>query len=139
MWQNDATQRVAVVWALKEQLLGWDWLAQDGVAGWSLSPPGLNGDSKPDLVFQNDARQVVVWYRRCQGGTFLDGLAVVNGVTAGASFTADFNGDGRPDLVFQGDARQVAVWVWAVPGKYLLRWDWLASTGVTGFLVVGAW
>ena len=84
VWQNDATQQV-VVWYMGgpqgNSYLGSDWLAQDGVAGWYVVATGdFNGDGKPDLVWQNDARQVVVWYMGGAQGRYLPlvGLAVVN-------------------------------------------------------------
>ena len=146
VWQNDATQQV-VVWYLGgpqgNSYLGSGWLAQDGVAGWYVVATGdFNGDGKPDLVWQNDARQVAVWYMGgAQGNTFLrwDWLSST-GVTGWRVVgTGDFNGDGKPDLVFQNDARQVAVWyMGGAQGNAFLSWDWLSSTGVTGWRVVGA-
>ena len=43
-----------------------------GVDGWRLMATGdFNGDGTPDLVWQNDARQAVVWYMiGSQGSVF---------------------------------------------------------------------
>jgi hypothetical protein len=145
VWQNDATQQV-VVWYLGgpqgNSYLGWDWLAQGGVAGWYVVATGdFNGDGKPDLVWQNDARQVAVWYMGgAQGNTFLwwDWLSST-GVTGWRVVgTGDFNGDGKPDLVWQNDARQVVVWyMGGAQGNTSLWWDWLgAYDPVPGWRVI---
>jgi FG-GAP-like repeat/FG-GAP repeat len=145
VWQNDATQQV-VVWYLGgpqgNTLVGSSWLAQDGVAGWYVVATGdFNGDGKPDLVWQNDARQVAVWYMGgAQGNTLLWGDWLSSSGVPGwrVVSTGDFNGDGKPDLVWQNDARQVAVWYMGGPqGNTFLWWDWLSSTGVTAWRVVG--
>ena len=146
MWQNDATQQV-VVWYLGgpqgNSYLGSDWLAQDGVAGWYVVATGdFNGDRKPDLVWQNDARQVVVWYMGgAQGSTFLwwDWLSSTGITDWRVVGTGDFNGDGRLDLVWQHDwTRQAAVWyMGGAQGNIYLWSDWLSSTDVLGWTLVG--
>jgi len=92
-----------------------------GLGDWRLvGTADMNGDGNPDLVFQNSAGQLYVW--------FLDGTgATVNFATnaglKGAGFLyggwlgdwrvvaiADVNGDGIPDLVFQNNAGQVYAW-----------------------------
>jgi hypothetical protein len=146
VWQNDTTQQV-VVWYMGgsqgNTLVGSNGLAQDGVAGWYVVATGdFNGDGKPDLVWQNDARQVVVWYMGgAQGNTVLrwDWLSST-GVTGWRVVgTGDFNGDGRLDLVWQYDGtRQAAVWyMGGAQGNTFLRWDWLSSTDVWGWTLVG--
>jgi hypothetical protein len=101
----------------------------------------LNGDGKPDLVWQNDARQVAVWYMGgAQGNTLLwwDWLSST-GVTGWRVVgTGDFNGDGKPDLVWQNDAtQQVVVWyLGGSQGNSYLGWDWLAQNGVAGWRVI---
>ena len=145
VWQNDATQQV-VVWYLGgsqgNSYLGWDWLAQDGVAGWYVVATGdFNGDGKPDLVWQNDARQVAVWYMGgAQGNTLLwwDWLSSTGLTGWRVAGTGDFNGDGKPDLVWQNDAtQQVVVWfLGGSQGNSYLGWDWLAQDGVAGWYVV---
>jgi hypothetical protein len=52
----------------------------------------------------------------------------------------DFNGDRTPDLLFQNDTtRQVAVWyLGGPPADAPIGWNWLASTGVTGWRLVSA-
>jgi hypothetical protein len=146
VWQNDATQQV-VVWYLGgsrgNTLVGSSWLAQDGVAGWYVVATGdFNGDGKPDLVWQNDARQVVVWYiGGAQGNTVLWGDWLSSSGVPGWRVvgTGDFNGDGRLDLVWQNDwTRQAVVWyMGGAQGNTFLRWDWLSSTDVGGWTLVG--
>ena len=146
VFQNDTTGQ-AVVWYLSgppaDALISWDWLATTGVTGWRLvSTADFNGDSRPDLVWQNDStRQAVVWYMGgSQGNTFLgwdwlttsgiDGWRLVT--------TGDFNGDGKPDLVWQNDATfQVVVWyLGGSTGNTFLGWDWLATSGIEGWRLV---
>jgi hypothetical protein len=104
----------------------------------------LNGDSKPDLIWQNDGTwEVVVWYMGGpQGNSLLGGnwLASTTDVAGWRVVgTGDFNGDGQPDLVWQNDATwQVVVWYMGGPqGNSLLGGNWLASTDVAGWRVVG--
>ncbi len=146
VWQNDATQQV-VVWYMGgpqgNSYLGCEWLAQDGVAGWYVVATGdFNGDGKPDLVWQNDARQVVVWYMGgAQGNTFLwwDWLSSTGVTDWRVVGTGDFNGDGRLDLVWQHDwTRQAVVWyMGGAQGNTFLWWDWLSSTDLWGWTLVG--
>ncbi len=71
VWQNDST-RESVVWYLSQQgtnELGWEWISQSGVPGWSIAGFGdFNGDGILDVLLVNDAtRQAVVWYLEGQG------------------------------------------------------------------------
>ena len=52
----------------------------------------------------------------------------------------DFNGDGAPDLVWQNDStRQVTVQYYGgAQGAVFQGWNWLRSTGIPGWTVVGA-
>ena len=146
VWQNDATQQV-VVWYMGgsrgNTFLGSNWLAQDSVAGWYVVATGdINGDGKPDLIWQNDARQVAVWYMGgSQGNTFLSvGWLSTTGVTdwrvVGA---ADFNGDGKLDLLWQHDwTRQAAVWYMGGAQGNIFQWAaWLTDADVLGWTLVG--
>ena len=54
--------------------LWWEWLSSTEVWGWTLvGTADFNGDSKPDLVWQNDeTRQLVAWYGGgAQGNSYL--------------------------------------------------------------------
>ena len=146
VWLNDST-RQAVVWYLGGSqgniFQGWDWLSSDWITGWTIvGMRDFNGDGKPDLVWQNDAtQQVVVWYLGGpQGNTLLGTNYLAQDYVAGWTVvaTGDINGDGKPDLVWQNDARQVAVWyMGGAQGNTFLWSDWLSSTGVTDWRVVG--
>jgi serralysin len=146
VWLNDST-RQAVVWYLGGSqgnvVQGSDWLSSGGIAGWTVvGIRDFNGDGKPDLVWQNDAtQQVVVWYLGgSQGNTPVGSNWLAQDGVAGwyVVATGDFNGDGKPDLVWQNAARQVVVWyMGGAQGNIPLWGDWLSSTGVPGWRVVG--
>jgi hypothetical protein len=146
VWMNDST-RQAVVWYLAgsqgNTAQGWDWLAPDWTTGWTIvGLRDFNGDGRPDLVWQNDAtQQVVVWYLGGpQGNTLVGANWLAQDGVAGWYVVAigDFNGDGKPDLVWQNDARQVEVWyMGGAQGNTFLWWDWVSSTGITDWRVVG--
>jgi hypothetical protein len=148
IWQNDST-RQATVWYMSgvqgTTLLGWSYLAATAMPGWKIvATADFNGDGRPDLVWQNDStRQATVWYMGgLQGASrlgwaYLAANKVPGWKIGGAS---DFNGDGRPDLVWQNDAtRSVTVWyMGGAGGDVSTGWGYLASTGATGWTVVGA-
>ena len=79
IWSGRTTVRgTVVVWYMGgpqgNSRLGRNGLASTDVAGWSVvGARDFNGDSKPDLVWQNDRTwEVVVWYMGGpQGNSFL--------------------------------------------------------------------
>ncbi len=82
----------------------------------ALGRNDLNGDGKPDIVFQNQTtHQIAVW--------FMDGARVIGGkllgLVPGAGYrvvgTGDFNRDGQTDLLFQDDASGTLV-LWYMNG-----------------------
>ena len=86
VWQNDFTWQV-VVWYMGgpqgNSFLGGNGLASTDVAGWRVVGTGdFNGDSKPDLVWQNDFTwEVVVWYMGGpQGNSLLGGNGLASDV-----------------------------------------------------------
>jgi hypothetical protein len=148
VFQNDTTGQVTVWYmggAQGATFQGWNYLNSSSLAGWKVvGAADFNGDGHPDLVWQNDTtRQVTVWYMGgAQGNTFLgwnylSSVGVAGWKVVGA---ADFNGDGTPDLIWQNDTtRQVTVWyMGGALGNTFLGWNYLSSTGVAGWTVVGS-
>jgi hypothetical protein len=90
----------------------------------------VDGNGKPDLLWQNSAGSVVVWF---MGGT--DGSVFLSGnLLAGDSATwrlvaaADMDGNGKADLIWQSTAGSVIVW-------YMGRFD--GSVLSSGKLLAG--
>ena len=83
--------------------------------GWRVAAIGdLNGDGRPDIVFQHaSSGNVYVWYMR--GDTMVSG-GFLNPAYPGIGWTVasltDFDGDGRREILFQNAATgQLAYWV----------------------------
>ncbi len=81
----------------------------------------MNGDSIPDLIFQNGAGQIFVWLLDGTGTTI--NYSTGAGLKPGSKFIsagglgdwrivscADMNGDAKADFVFQNGAGQIYVW-----------------------------
>src|ERR1051326_1079821 len=147
VWQNNTTGQVYVWYmggALGNNYLGASYLASSGMSGWSVvGAADFNGDGKPDLVWQNNSTgQVFVWYmggalgNNYLGSTYLAVAGMTGWTVAGI---ADFNSDGKPDLVWQNaSTHQVFVWyMGGALGNTFLGSTYLASTGMTGWSVVG--
>ncbi len=108
---------------------GSQYLYGGGLADWKIvACADLNGDGFPDLIFQNTAGQIYVW--------FLDGsenpvnFATGTGLAPGSQFLypsglgdwrvvacADVNNDGAADLLFQNNAGQIYAWFLDGTGK----------------------
>ncbi len=73
--------------------------------------PDLNGDGKPDILWQHiPTGTVAVWY---MNGTTMTSSAVITAVGPDwqAVGTADFNADGKPDILWRNPTTgEVAVW-----------------------------
>src|SRR5206468_215427 len=67
----------------------------------------FNGDSHPDLLWQNDTtRQATLWYMGGAGGSTMQGAAWISTANVPGwriAATGDLNGDGKPDLVWLSD------------------------------------
>jgi hypothetical protein len=72
----------------------------------------LNGDGKPDLIWQSSDGSVVVWYMGGANGSTYQSAALLSGPSSGWRIVAvaDLNGDGIPDLIWQGSDGSVVVW-----------------------------
>ena len=95
-----------------------------GLADWRLiASADMNGDSNADLIFQNTAGQIYVWFLDGTGNVvnFFNGVGLKAGVNTKFLFTSglgdwrlqavgDFNGDGFQDFIFQNAAGQIYVW-----------------------------
>jgi len=81
----------------------------------------INGDGKNDLVFQNTAGLIAVWFLDGSGNAI--NFSTGAGLAPGARLLypsslgdwrvvdcSDVNNDGKTDFVFQNTARQIAVW-----------------------------
>ncbi len=142
VWQNDNTRQVTVWYlggAQGNVFLGWTSLTA-GVAGWRVAAVNdFNADRRPDLVWQNDStRQVTVWYMGgANGDAFLGWSYLTSSGVPGWSVIGarDFSLDRQPDLVWLNDSNgQVIVWYLGGPqGNTMLGWDYLTSTGVSGW------
>ena len=83
----------------------------------------VNNDGFPDLIFQNTAGQIFVWFLDGSGNTinFSNGVGLKPGMSPKFLYSgglgdyrivacSDMNGDGNPDIVFQNTAGQIYVW-----------------------------
>ena len=148
VWQNDTTRQVVVDYYNGlggAAMVSWAWLyTGTGGVGWHVvAAADFNGDSVPDLVWQNDTtRQVVVDYYGGPGGSTVVGWAWLypgpGAVGWHVGATTDLNGDGVPDLIWQNDAAgQVTVHYYGGPGGATDQgWDWLYAMASDGWSVV---
>ncbi len=100
------------------------YLFGGGLGDWRLATcTDLNGDGIPDLIFQNAAGQIYVWFLDGTGDpvNFTTGTGLKRGLSPQYLYagglgdwrliaSADMNGDGNADLIFQNTAGQIYVW-----------------------------
>jgi hypothetical protein len=142
IWQNDSTRQVAVWYmggAHGNEFQFFDWISSGPVAGWRVvSVVDLNGDGHPDVIWQNDLRQVAVWYLGGGQGNQLQFVdAISTGPVPGWTVVGltDLDRDGHPDLIWQNEStRQVAAWyLGGALGNQFRFFGWIAAGPVPGF------
>jgi hypothetical protein len=110
------------------------------VSAQAIVPHDFNSDAKVDLVAQNAAGQIVVWYfDGAIGSQFLGGNWLSQGGVPGWTVvgSADFDGDGHPDLVAQNGSGQIVVWYFAgTQGNAFQGGSFLSQGGASGWNVV---
>ena len=145
VWQNIKTGTVAA-WTMSAERMKESLLTSPaGVSdtAWRIAGSGdFNGDSKPDLVWQNRTHGwLAVWLMN--GLQLIDSASLSPGQVSDTSWeistVADLNGDGKSDLVWQ-DRSAGWIAVWLMNGTQLLE-----SIGVkpeqisdTAWRIVGA-
>ncbi len=102
---------------------GSKFLYTGGLADWRVvGCADINGDGFADLVFQNSAGQIYVWFLDGTGNAV--NFSTGSGLVAGSRFLytaalgdwrvvgcADVNSDGKADLIFQNNVGQIYVWL----------------------------
>ncbi len=100
------------------------FLFRDGIVDWKIvASADVNGDGIADLIFQNAAGQIYVWFLDGTGNTvdFSTGAGLLTARNPGYLFVpglgdwrivacADVNGDNIQDLIFQNAFGQIYVW-----------------------------
>ena len=108
------------------------------VTGGSGTKSDLTGDAIDDLIFQNDAGQIVGW--RMDGAAANAGAFwITTGGLADWKVVAktDVNGDGFTDLILQNTIGQVYVWLMDGSGG-LAGAQWVMTSPMVDWRVVGA-
>ena len=82
--------------------------------GWRLvTVADFNADGQKDLLFQNAAGQLAMWFMN--GTDVTKGILLRNGQSPGSAWSAvgarDFNGDGSNDILFYNSNGALMVWI----------------------------
>ena len=121
--------------------LGARFLYSGGLGDWRIvGCTDMNGDGNADLIFQNSAGLIFVW--------FLDGTGNAVNFTTGSGLKpgskliytgglgdwriaacTDVNGDGKADLIFQNSAGQIYAWFLDGTGNAV---NFSTGTGILG-------
>ena len=77
-----------------------------------LPQPNFNGDSFPDILWQNTSGQAAIW--EMNGLNLIPADSQLAGANPGPNWKVvgggDFNGDGRSDILWQNASGQAAIW-----------------------------
>jgi Ca2+-binding RTX toxin-like protein len=80
-----------------------------------LAPPrptnDFDGDSKSDILWQDDNGTAAVWLMDGPTPTFVGAVGTNPGPTWEIKGTGDFNGDGKSDIIWQGDDGTASMWL----------------------------
>ena len=105
-------------------------------AGWHVVGTGdFNGDSRSDILLENDQRIVTEWQGQSDGSFFSNHVVATSVLPAGwhVAGTGDFNGDRRDDVLLIHDDGTVTEWLGRADGSffsnhaiatYVLPSDW---------------
>lgn len=129
---------------------GSQYLYGGGLADWKIvACADLNGDGFADLVFQNNAGQIYVWF--LDGSEDAVNFSTGTGLKPGSQYLypggladwrvvacADVNNDGTADLIFQNGAGQIYVWFLDGTGKAINFSTGAGLTPGSRFLYGGA-
>jgi FG-GAP repeat len=80
---------------------------------WEIKGTGdFNGDSKADILWQNDDGTPAIWLMDGTNVTFAGAIGPFNpGPSWEIKGTGDFNGDGKDDIIWQGQDGTPAIWL----------------------------
>ena len=102
-----------------------------------FSTEDISSDGVADLLFQNTAGQIAVWYMNGKGARTTS--ATLSSIGLGdwkITGVADMNGDGNTDILFQNAPGHIAVWHMDGNGKRLASVT-LSSIGLADWKIVG--
>ena len=90
--------------------------------GWHIVGTGdFNGDSRSDVLLENDQRIVTEWLGQA-GGTFFSNHVIATAVLPAGwhvAGTGDFNGDTRDDVLLKHDSGILTEWLGRADGSFL--------------------
>jgi len=108
-------------------------------SGWRMAAVvDLNGDSRPDLIWQSSDGSVVVWYMGGANGSTYQSAALLAGPSSGwrIAAVADLNADSGPELIWQSSDGSVVVWYMGGANGSTYQSAKLLSGPSSGWLVV---
>lgn len=119
-------------------------VASGALAGWKLvATADLNGDGKPDLIWQNTNGDLSYWLMNGLTATSMAGFpGIASGSLAGwqLAATADLNGDGKVDFIWQNSATgDITYWLMnGVQVTAMSSFPGVANGSLAGWKLIGA-